>query len=414
MEHKSTEIQSEIGKLKTVLVHAPGIEATNYDFIDLERVFGRASFCLERAQAEHRAFVRLLQNSGVEVLYLEDLVAQTMTDHDIREAFIENYLAESGLHGVELLDAIKRRITAIENPLELVLTTMQGLHVRDVSIPQEHRGLCAALNAGSDKDMLLVDPMTDLFFTRDPATLFGSCVRVNRLFWKQRNREALYYHTLFSHHPRFRDTVIVNGHDSAYFAEGGDTMTLSPTSLLIRIGLRTHPAAADSIARAFLTRDGVGTDGRRAAYALRFPSDGSPDHLDCHLTQINEETFVCSKTIADQTEAFKLTWQSNSDGLHVDALDEGLSGILADALGIPAVRLIVCQANQDGGDELERGGASVLSLEPGKVCSFEQNDVINATLSAAGFDVLTFPSSELTRSFGGPHCLCLPLERESV
>ena len=414
MEHTSIAIRNEIGKLQTVLVHAPGAETVNYDFIDLERVYGRASFCLERARAEHQEFVSILQEFGVEVLFLEDLVAQSIASNETREAFIDIFLKESGLRGSELISAAKERLASIEDSRELVITSMQGLYVRDVTIPQEQQGLCAGLNMASDENMLLVDPMTDLFFTRDPVTIFDSSIRFNRLLWKQRNRELVYYETLFRNHPRFADAAIINEHDSAYFTEGGDTLMLTPTRILIGVGPRTHAAAADSIARAFLSKASSSDSEQRAAYVLRFSTDASSVHLDCHVTQVDEETFICSQDIVEQSEGYKISRNCRTKDYCIEKIDGGIAELLARALGKAAVRIVVCRRDGGGKNETEYGGASVLCLKPGTVCSFEQNHEVNDELSAAGFNVVSFPSTELTTSFGGPHCICLPLGRADI
>ena len=87
-------ITSEIGKLKTVLLHRPGKELENLtpDYLT-DLLFDDIPY-LEVAQKEHDAFAQILRDHGVEVLYLDELVAEALNSDQLREQFVDEMLAE--------------------------------------------------------------------------------------------------------------------------------------------------------------------------------------------------------------------------------------------------------------------------------------------------------------------------------
>ena len=72
---------SEIGKLKTVLLHRPGKELENLTPDILERLLFDDIPYLKVAQEEHDAFANVLRDNDVEVLYIKNMVVEALENH---------------------------------------------------------------------------------------------------------------------------------------------------------------------------------------------------------------------------------------------------------------------------------------------------------------------------------------------
>ena len=134
MSQHPIHVFSEIGKLKKVMLHRPGKEIENLMPDYLERLLFDDIPFLEEAQREHDAFAQALRDEGVEVLYLEKLAAESLTSPEIKEAFIDEYLAEANIRGRATKKAIRKLLLAIEDNQEMIEKTMAG--VQKCEIPE--------------------------------------------------------------------------------------------------------------------------------------------------------------------------------------------------------------------------------------------------------------------------------------
>lgn len=103
--NEAINIWSEIGTLRRVLVHRPGEELLNLMPEHLDRLLFDDIPYLRLARQEHDRFAQLLTEQGVEVVYLEDLVAESLTEESIRRRLWRNtsgmraFAGKSGLPG---------------------------------------------------------------------------------------------------------------------------------------------------------------------------------------------------------------------------------------------------------------------------------------------------------------------------
>lgn len=89
-------VTSEIGKLKTVMLHRPGHEIENVYPDILHRMLVDDIPYLPIAQEEHDYFAKTLKDQGIEVLYFAKLAAEALADDQVKNEFLEKMLAESG------------------------------------------------------------------------------------------------------------------------------------------------------------------------------------------------------------------------------------------------------------------------------------------------------------------------------
>ena len=400
-------VRSEIKPLKKVLLHRPGKELLNLTPDTLGRLLFDDIPFLKVAQQEHDAFAQILRDNGVEVVYLEDLAAETIGQcPDLRKKFIEQFIVEGGVYTEEYQKALFEFFDAYKDNKELILKTMEGVRYGELKVSSE--SLVTKIN--DDKDELILDPMPNLYFTRDPFASIGNGVSMNRMYSVTRNRETIYADYIFKYHNDYKGKVpYFYERDNNFHIEGGDILNLNDKVLAIGISQRTESAAIDKIAKnVFASADST----IETILAFRIPSSRAFMHLDTVFTQIDYDKFTIHPNIMGPLEVYELT--KNGDKVEIKLLTDTLKAILEKYLGVPDVKLIKCGGEDRIAAEREQwnDGSNTLCIAPGVIVVYERNDVSNALLREAGLKVLEMPSAELSRGRGGPRCMSMPLVRE--
>ena len=400
-------VRSEIKPLKKVLLHRPGKELLNLTPDTLGRLLFDDIPFLKVAQQEHDAFAQILKDNGVEVVYLEDLAAETIGQcPDLRKKFIEQFIVEGGVYTEEYQKALFEFFDAYKDNKELILKTMEGVRYGELKVSSE--SLVTKIN--DDKDEVILDPMPNLYFTRDPFASIGNGVSMNRMYSVTRNRETIYADYIFKYHNDYKGKVpYFYERDNNFHIEGGDILNLNDKVLAIGISQRTESAAIDKIAKnVFASADST----IETVLAFRIPSTRAFMHLDTVFTQIDYDKFTIHPNIMGPLEVYELT--KNGDKIEIKLLTDTLKAILEKYLGVPDVKLIKCGGEDRIAAEREQwnDGSNTLCIAPGVIVVYERNDVSNALLREAGLKVLEMPSAELSRGRGGPRCMSMPLLRE--
>ena len=294
-------VTSEIKPLKKVLLHRPGKELLNLTPDTLERLLFDDIPFLKVAQAEHDRFAEILRENGVEVVYLEDLMAEVLdADPAVRKKFLEQFISEAGIRTKHWQKIVYDHLDKIKDSKELVLKTMEGVNLNEFDVDAEN----SLVDLVSEPSKLIIDPMPNLYFTRDPFASIGNGVSLNRMYSVTRNRETIYAEYIFNYHPDFK------GHVTKFFdrynpfhIEGGDILNLNDKVLAIGISQRTEPDAIDMIARnIFASEDST----INTVLAFNIPNSRAFMHLDTcspRLTWISSPCiraslgpFRCSKS----------------------------------------------------------------------------------------------------------------------
>ena len=427
-------VLSEIGQLRRVCLHRPGDELLNLIPVDLDRLLFDDTPFLELAQEEHDNFANLLRNEGVEVVYLERLVAEAIAAvPGARQEFTNQFLAECGVHDNVALAAIRSLLDSIADPYELVLKTMAGITKRELCLPLDVRyvsgtglvpgsssrgGTGSTLagilgDAAEAETELIVDPMPNLYFTRDPFSVVGPGVCLNRMYKVTRRRETIYGRFLFACHPAYRDVPLWYDRDLAYHVEGGDVLVLGEHTICVGISQRTEAAAIDTMASRMIWDEACPVE---ELYALRIPESRAFMHLDTVLTQIDVDKFTVHPAVLGTLQVFRISRGPRPGELSVEEILDTLDHVLARILGLDAVQLIRC----GGGDPIAAAreqwndGSNTLAIAPGRICVYQRNNVTNEALARAGLELVVLPSSELSRGRGGPRCMSMPFVRERL
>ena len=399
-------VKSEIKPLKKVLLHRPGRELLNLTPDTLERLLFDDIPFLKVAQQEHDAFAKILRDNGVEVVYLEDLAAETISQcPDLKQKFLEQFITEGGVLVPEYREALLKLFNSYKDNKELILKTMEGVKYGELELNSD--SLNSKLNDDSE---LILDPMPNLYFTRDPFASIGKGVSLNRMYSVTRNRETIYSDYIFKHHNDYKGKVpYFYERDNQFHIEGGDILNLNDKVLAIGISQRTQAAAIDQIAKnVFASADST----IETVLAFKIPETRAFMHLDTVFTQIDYDKFTIHPNIMGPLEVYELT--KDGDKIKIKLLTDTLKAILEKYLGVPDVKLIKCGGEDRIAAEREQwnDGSNTLCIAPGVIIVYERNDVTNELLKRAGLKVLEMPSAELSRGRGGPRCMSMPLERE--
>ncbi len=410
-------VESEIGKLEKVLVHRPGEELDNLPPEDLRRLLFDDVPFLEVARQEHDAFAEVLRNEGVEVCYLERLVAEALDAHPgLREVFVDQWLAESGVAGLEAPQLIRDYLLSIEDTQALVEKTMAGVTKEDVEIPKgATHTLAAILGTVADTESnLLVDPMPSLYFTRDPFACVGQGVMIDRMRFSIRRRETIYAEYLFTYHPDYARVPRWYDRSDAYFVEGGDVLVLDASTLAIGVSQRTEASAVDLLCQRLFW--GETESPVRSIYAFDIPDTRAFMHLDTVFTQVDVDAFTIHPAILGALTVYQMTPGRARGDVRIVEHTGKLEEILASIMGLDSVRLIPCGNGDSIAASREQwsDGSNTLAVAPGRVVVYQRNVLTNEALADAGAELLVVPSAELSRGRGGPRCMSMPFARDPI
>ena len=401
------QVYSEIAPLRRVLLHRPGQELEHLVPGSLERLLFDDIPYLKGAQTEHDRFAQVLRDNGVEVVYLSKLTAEALSqDKALKEAFIRDFTQKSGSVAHRYERELQAYLGSIEDVHEMVLQTMAGIPFSDLALDHAE-SLTAMLHCKAD---FALEPIPNLYFTRDPFASVGGGVALHRMYSATRRRETLYGAYILQHHPEYAGTPFYYTPDSPYSLEGGDVMNLSESVLAVGISQRTMPEAIEQLARNVFRRP---ESKIRTILAMSIPSKRAFMHLDTVMTQVDVDKFVVHPAILPTLRIFEVT-QGKGGELTARQLDMDLAHALAHYLHLDQVTLILCGGQDQIAAQREQwnDGSNTLCIRPGVVIAYDRNYITNEILESYGITVLKIPSGELSRGRGGPRCMSMPLIRD--
>ena len=397
---------SEIGRLRKVLLHRPGQELENLMPEYLERLLFDDIPYLKEAQAEHDAFAQCLRDAGVEVVYLTDLVVESLTGPEVRQALLTQFLDEAGVKEQGEREAVEAYLSELDDRA-MVSAMMAG--VRRSDLRRQGGRLSDHLSGLGEDYPFAVDPMPNLYFTRDPFATIGTGVSIHKMHTVTRNRETLFGRFIFEHNPAYENAPRWYDRSAESSLEGGDILVLSPEVLAVGISQRTEGDSIDQLARTVLSRSKT----FKRVLAFNIPKRRSFMHLDTVFTMVDRDKFTVHPNILSDITVFVM--ELNGDGQMKIRQESGrLEDILKEHLGLSQVTLIPCGQGHtiDAAREQWSDGSNTLAIAPGEVVVYTRNYVTNRSLEEAGIRIHAIPSAELSRGRGGPRCVSMPLVRD--
>ena len=406
------QVNSEIGRLKTVLLHRPGeeLEALTPEYMS-RMLFDDVPY-LKVAQEEHDSFANVLRENGVEVLYLDQLAAEALANEEVRDRFIVEMVRASKQEETFSTFAIVNYLQTLD-PLTMVRKVMAGVKKSEV---EDMEPTNKQLHHFMVNDYpFYLDPMPNLYFTRDPAASIGNGLTINKMHWPARRRESLFMQYILKYHPRFanQNIPVWYNRNNRFSVEGGDELVLNKHTVAIGISERTEAEAIERIASR-LFHDSEFT----RVLAIKIPAKRAFMHLDTVFTMIDYDKFSVHPeimTAGGELDIYVLDKSNTHVGYEVTHRRD-LTNVLAESLGVSKVQLIQC-GNGDpiaAAREQWNDGSNTLAIAPGVVITYDRNYVTNEALRKAGLKVIEVAGSELGRGRGGPRCMSMPLFREEI
>ena len=404
---KGVHNYSEIGKLNKVLLHRIGTEVDGLVPDNFARLLFDDIPYLKVAQQEHDRFAEILKKNGVEVVYYVDEVARALANPEIKDRFIREMLDQSRFSSRGVKEAIYAYLIVMK-PRELVEKVIAGIRKTDL-IDYKPRTLAEKIDEAYP---FYMDPMPNMYFTRDQGACIGNGVSIHHMSTVTRRRESLLLRYMYEFNTDFAPagTEKWYDYDDPLSLEGGDILVLSSDIVAVGLSERTTAAGIETFARNLLN----GSDFKKVL-VFNIPKKRAFMHLDTVFTMVDHDKFSIHPEIEGPLQLFELSLGAGGE-INLNSMTEDLATILAKELGLPAVKLIRC-----GGDDVMAAqreqwndGSNTLCIAPGKVITYERNYVTNDLLDRDGIEVLTMPSSELSRGRGGPRCMSCPVNRNDI
>lgn len=412
MKEPAINVNSEIGRLKAVLLKRPGAEIENITPATMERLLFDDIPYLKIAQEEHDFFAQTLRDNGAEVLYIDDLTVDVFKENpQVKLEFLQRFFEESGYGIGTTHDALKDYLTTFSDQ-DLVTKLYAGVRRNEIEFCDDSLHDLAGRDAANP---FLLDPLPNAYFTRDPQASIGNGMTINHMTFKARRPESLFTEYIMQYHQRFAGKVDIwrnRNHDTRI--EGGDELVLNDHVLAIGVSERTSSKSIEGLAKELFHNPDAKFD---TVVAIEIPHNHAMMHLDTVFTMINYDQFtVFPGIMSDEGTMNIYIMTPGQDGTVKLSHRTNLEATLKEVLALPELDLILT----GGGDEIVapreqwNDGSNTLAIAPGEVVTYNRNYISNQILREHGVRVHEVISSELSRGRGGPRCMSQPIWREDI